>query len=241
MQDKIKVLVYLAVWKRPEITEMCFHGLNRIRKHPDYDINVLAVISEEEMIPLCQRFNVNYVMHANWPLGNKKNFGLQACRNYDFDYLMEIGSDDLVMNELLDLYKEYIGKHDFFGVKDIAYINSEDGHCNRFRSNGNYGAGRMISRAALEKMDFKLWREDPPLDNCLDNNSTWNLGKKAIYFTQVRKSDHPMLVDVKSQVNIWKFKYDVGTPYDIELIFERLSPEEVDIIKALQCSPQEQG
>src|SRR6478609_9144885 len=138
MQTSTKLLIFLAVWKRPYITEICFNGIKRLKEHPDYDVQALAVISEEEMIPLCEQYGVNWVMYKNEPLGEKKNFGLQKAKEFKFDYLMEIGSDDLILNELLDDYKNYIGKHDFFGITDAAYVNSETGECRRLTSKATY-------------------------------------------------------------------------------------------------------
>src|SRR5688572_25004201 len=140
MPTKIKLLVYLALWKRPRITELCFMGLNRLRQHPDFDIQVLAVASEPEMLPLCEKYNVHVVTHTNLPLGKKKNFGLQAARSFKFDYLLEIGSDTLVLNELLDKYKkDFIGVHHFFGIGDCAFIDSETQSCRRVGGASTYG------------------------------------------------------------------------------------------------------
>lgn len=235
MQDKIKLLVYLAVWKRPEITELCFMGLNRLRQHPDFDIQVLAVVSEPEMIPLCEKYNVHCVTHENQPLGKKKNFGLKAAKSFEFDYLMEIGSDDLVLNELLDIYRDHIlfGKgiqKDFFGIKDVAYIESHSGICRRLQSNTRYGAGRMISRRLLENMDFKLW--DDQKVRGLDNNSEWHIMKKGVGYWQLKPGELPMVVDVKSDVNIWGFNHLIGKEYDLNLILDRLSEPEVKTLKS---------
>src|SRR6478736_8593969 len=125
MQTPTKILVYLAVWKRPEITELCFRGVKRIQQHPDFDIQALAVISEPGMIGLCEKYGIAWMMYKNEPLGEKKNAGLQKAKEFDFDYLMEIGSDDIVLNELLEDYKKYIGENEIFGIADAAYINSE--------------------------------------------------------------------------------------------------------------------
>jgi len=224
-----KLLIYLAVWKRPQITELCFLGINRMRKHPDYDIQVLAVISEESMIPLCEKYGVNCFMYKNEPLGEKKNFGLSKAKEFDFEYLMEIGSDDLILNELLDDYKNYIGKYDFFGINDAAYINSETGDCRRLMSNNStYGAGRMIHRRILEASNWKLWNDN--LSKGMDNNSILSLLRKGIGYKKVKPMAFPGVVDVKSDVNIWKFNYYLGQPYDISEILSRLSKEEIEMM-----------
>jgi hypothetical protein len=226
-----KLLIYLAVWKRPEITELCFVGINRLKQHPDFEIEALAVISEDSMIPLCEKYGVNWVMAENTPLGKKKNAGLQKAKEFDFDYLMEIGSDDLILNELLTDYKNYIGKYEFFGINDAAYINSETGDCRRLISNNStYGAGRMIHRKILESVSWKLWSDH--INRGLDNNSILNLIRKGIGYKKVAVMDFPGVIDVKSKENIWKFNYYLGVEYDKQEIFNRLSREEVRLIES---------
>jgi hypothetical protein len=233
MQTKIKLLIYLALWKRPQITELCFKGLNRLRQHPDFDIQVLAVASEPGMLHLCEKYNVMCVTHSNEPLGKKKNFGLQAARGLQFDYLLEIGSDTLILNELLDQYvlSGFIGSEHFFGVADCAFIDSESQACRRTGKASTYGGGRMISRAALEAMEFKIWPDDRMKG--LDNASVMKMAMGGFWYKQVKPAEIPMVVDVKSEVNIWPFNHLVGVEFDVNRILERLSEEEVSAIKEL--------
>lgn len=231
MQSRTKILVFLAVWRRPQITELCFRGIQRLKTHPDFDINTLAVISEESAIPLCEKYGVNWVMYKNDPLGEKKNFGLKKAKEFDFDYLLEIGSDDLILNELLDDYKQYIGKHEFFGIKDAAYINSEGGECRRLISRSTYGAGRMISRSALEKVKWALWKDY--LNRGMDNCSVYALKMANVNYVMVPPMEFPGVIDVKSQENIWKFNYFLGVEYDKKEITKRLSESENELLSSL--------
>lgn len=145
----MKILVFLAVWKRPEITEICFVGLNRLIKNSRYPIEAFAVISEESMIPLCNKYKIKWTFYKNEPVGEKKNHGLNEAMKLEWDYLLEIGSDDLVKNELIELYAPNFGKYDLFGTKDAIVINSEDGMCRRLKSDTTYGLGRCMSRKAV--------------------------------------------------------------------------------------------
>lgn len=226
-----RILVYLAVWKRPEVTELCFKGIQRLQTHPDFEIEALAVISEESMIPLCDQYGVRWVMHENLPLGKKKNFGLQAAREIQFDFLMEIGSDDLVLNSLLDDYKKFIVKYDFIGVREMGFLDLETGLCRRWSSASVYGAGRMISRKALDLVGWKLWRDD--LSRGLDNYSVQLLYDNGIKYWQIPPSDHPKVVDVKSEVNIWPFNHLNGGPYDFDKIKEHLTDDENEFLTCL--------
>lgn len=147
----MKILVFLAVWKRPEITEICFMGLERLRNNSPLPIEAFAVISEETMIPLCNKYGIKWTMHPNEPVGNKKNHGLTEAMKLDWDYLLEIGSDDLIKDELIELYAPLMGKFEMFGTKDAVIVNSVDGQCRRLRSDTVYGLGRCISRQVFEK------------------------------------------------------------------------------------------
>lgn len=233
MPGKIRLLIYLALWKRPRITELCFKGIERLKKHPDFDIQVLAVASEPEMLPLCEKYNVLCVTHSNEPLSRKKNFGLQAARGLDFDYMMEIGSDTMVLNELLDEYKKnFIGVHHFFGIGDCAFICSETKECRRVGGASTYGGGRMISRHALETMDFKLWPD--AINRGLDNASVFKLAREGgFWYQQLKPGPVPLVFDVKSEENIWKFNHLTGVEYDVKRLLERLSREEVSDIEEL--------
>ena len=143
------VLIFLAAWRRPEITEICFVGLNRIKTRFGYE--ALVVISEESMIPLCDKYGIKWTFYKNEPLGEKKNHGLNEAMKLEWDYLLEIGSDDLIKDELIELYQPLFGKFDYFGTKDAIIIDSETGRCNRLKSDTTYGLGRCISRKVIEK------------------------------------------------------------------------------------------
>jgi hypothetical protein len=104
MRTSTKILIYLAVWKRPQITELCFLGIQRLRR--SFNVEALAVISEEEMKPLCEKYGVHWVMYKNEPLGEKKNYGLRKAKEFDFEYLMEIGSDDKLSVEEKEMLEQ---------------------------------------------------------------------------------------------------------------------------------------
>ena len=111
----------------------------------------LAVISEDSMIPLCNKYGIDYVFYKNQPLGEKKNFGLTEAFKKDWDYLVELGSDDLIKNEYLEVIKPHLGEQ-LLGINNLAFINSETGECNVMQTNTWFGLCRMIRRDSLEKI-----------------------------------------------------------------------------------------
>jgi len=118
-----------------------------------FQCSAFAVISEESMIPLCKKYGIDHLMHENKPVGMKKNAGVQEVLKKDFDYLIELGSDDLILNDLLDCYEPAMkeGK-DFIGSRDLLMIDATDGNCRTLNFDGEtaQGLGRCLSKKLLE-------------------------------------------------------------------------------------------
>lgn len=223
-----RLLIFLAVWRRPEITEICFMGIDRLRKSGLSPIEAFAVISEESMVPLCKKYSIDFVMHDNQPLGAKKNFGLKAAMQKEWDYMIEIGSDDLLKNEFLKLYPF---ERDVYGLQDFIMMDSETGNCRRLKHrDGAFGVGRAISRGAIESA-APLWH---PRQTCgLDNWSEMNrLSPRGFLMKRVACSD-PVVIDIKSADNLWPFDQNVGVEYSFDKALEGLSEREKNAIRCL--------
>lgn len=222
----MKLLIYTAVWKRPEITEICFMGIQRLQKVPGFHVESFAVISEPDMIGLCEKYGVHWALAPNHPLGAKKNFGIKQTLKYDYEYLIEIGSDDLLKTEAL---YSYGWDAPVLGLMDFALINTRNGQAKRISTTiPKFGAGRAIKRFVIE--NFKIWNDA----NCrgLDNSSTFELAKNGIMMKGV-KTDGPLVVGLKSGVNLWDFDSLAGKRYDINTALNGLSEEEITAIKCL--------
>jgi len=142
---KIKILV--CVWQRPEITRICFEGIKRLQKK--FDIDPVIIYSEKSMSSLIAKYKFEKYFHENLPLGRKFNFGIEMALKSEWDYLMTLGSDNLITDSLIELYKKYEGK-DAFGI-DTAYLyNSETGEAGVFKNGYAIGAGRMLARRVVE-------------------------------------------------------------------------------------------
>ena len=174
-------LVFLAVWKRPEITEICFMGLNRLKK-AGFPVDFLAVISEDSMKPLCKKYGVEYVEHENLPVGRKKNFGLTQAFKRKWDYLVEIGSDDVLKNETFERYTNE--RKDWMSIGNICLINSVDGDCKKLKSSVSYGVGRCLSRDTLE---FARGYEVFAKDHIMSPGRTTGRGEKGFFPTKTAK------------------------------------------------------
>lgn len=223
----MKLLFFIPVWKRPEITEICFMGINRLRE--SFDVDALAVLSEEDMRPLCEKYNIRHCMYKNFPLGEKKNYGLTQALDLEWDYLIEIGSDDLVKDSLLKSYEPYFGVKPVIGASEFLHLNSKTGECRAFKSM-IHGAARAISRETIERFE-KLWTDTH--NKGLDKNATNLLATNGVMGKRV--SGEPNVIDIKSDVNIWKFNKR-GSKYPFEKAMIGLSEQEVTAIKRLNVA-----
>lgn len=222
----MKLLVFTAVWKRPEITEICFMGIKRLQKVTGFDIKAFAVISEVEMIPLCEKYGVDWCIHENHPLGAKKNYGVNEALKHDFEYMIEIGSDDLLKNEILKTYK---WDAPILGLDSAVHLNTKTGSCRMLCSMASlFGGGRALSRDVLESGD--LWHDKK--SKGLDKNSHFNISRRGFLGKRV-KTEFPLVIDLKSDVNIWPYSPQLGKKYPLESALNGLSEEEVTAIQCL--------
>ena len=249
-----KILILIPIWKRPEITKICFSGLDRLRSHRD-NIDVLVVISERKEISRCKNHNIRYTFFENQPLGAKKNHGLKIALKHKWDYLIEINSDDVIKNELLDIYDTM--KDDYIALRNFCFMDSRTLELRQVESKTAYGIGRRYSRKAVEsckvsevnvkqtcisadgalvqgtKKDLKpyiakdlekagyveivgegikLWNDEASAG--MDNFSDIRLNSNGFRCKQLF-TDKPLAVDIKSDVNIWKFNPEAGIAYDL--------------------------
>lgn len=289
----LKILFFLALWQRPQITDICLAALHRIQQtSKEFEVSVLCVLSEEEMKPLVEKYGFNWVEHENLPVGKKKNFGLHAALSpsvegvqgaADFDYMIELGSDDLIKPELLQLYAPYFRKGiPYLSLNKLIFLDSYTGHARQYNSTTVFGAGRAMSRAMLADAtlrtpclvkksmvcspkavtggfakqgeeiwlhhthaselvksnlveitgapEHKLWPDH--INRCLDNNSDKRLfdcGYEAV----VVDSPKPLIIDIKSDENLWNFNPDLGHRISHAQLFEGLTASQIHSLKTL--------
>lgn len=205
-------------------------GIKRLQNAGLFPIEAFAVISEEEMIPLCEKYGVKWVMYKNDPLGEKKNFGLSEAMNLEWDYLIEIGSDDILKTEYLHAIAPYLGVKEVLNISHVGYLNSEDGTCRKYQTKNRFGMGRAISRKVFERIGTKLWLDR--INKGMDNNSNGYLDRRAIFWKRI-DSLKPLGIDIKSAVNIWPFNYLTGVEWTLEEAIEGLSEQEITAIQSL--------
>lgn len=272
---------------RPEVSRLWCIGIDRfIKAAPkNYEVKIIAVVSCEDSAEVCKEFNIEYCCTENKPLGRKFNTGLKEINeNYDYDYLILLGDDDLISNEAWSYYKSAIdNKEHFTGFGDIIFYSPKQNEAllfDYYPAKGNrklIGAGRLLSKEAITRSayldnviikkqltlnnssyppganvnftryvsdyleenkflkktgrsTFNLWRDN--INMGLDHSSEMNLLFSG--FTPKRfNNEKPLIVDIKTEVNIWKINHYRMNSKQIEpgILLNLISPDEVNYIE----------
>lgn len=258
--NSFKILAFVPIWKRPEITRQCFDGIKSL------GLDIFAVVSEDWAEDLCKEYGADYVRTENTPVGRKYNKGLEKAIQKDYDYLMTFNSDTLINKKLLKVYEYYMNEGiDLIGVDKVYFVENGKakfvdyklqiigaGRMISFKAlrkiarrikvrflnsiagslNGNSGEERYINRGQarmgakagfLEILDSErvmLW--DDNLNNTLDNSSNMKLIYEGASNKCVDVGKYPYVIDLKSEVNIWKFEDIEGEPADYKYVMSCL-------------------
>lgn len=200
----MKITIVTGVWQRPNVFEMFAKGI----KNLGVDLRVIVAGSEgkrsEEMV-LAHGFE--YIEINNKPLGRKMNATTLAAKGSD--YVVCMGSDDVLSPELFQHYLKYMSEgYDFIGLSDFYFYDTKTkramywgGYTDK-RKGMTVGAGRVISSRLMNSMNWTPWNNeaDKSLDSIMNNQIK---GKQKV----LRLKDLNVLaVDIKSSTNITKFK-----------------------------------
>jgi len=201
-----KILTFTPVWRRPEIFEICLQGLKRLQAYqPEvFNIRPFFIVSEPEAADQVERYGFDHMYCKNDPLGAKKNTGLKyAYKHFDFDYIMEMGSDDLVTNTYLHFIEAHMAAGTFtFHPSNVWFIDTRTGKTAYFTTEKILGAGRLISRKAIatmmaNKSDIWINEKNRGMDTC-----SFHALNAAGFKNVILKTDNIYTLDLKSDENI---------------------------------------
>ena len=196
--------LFTCVWKRRSILKLfCDH-------YDRWEVNKVAVCSTYSDEQFMKSYGWKVVRASNDLLGKKWNAGLKRCM--DTDYIIQVGSDDLLSDNYFKAIKpltEY-GVH-FAALKSLYFWNSETDECceftyaTRFKGRKFIGAGRLLSTLMIDhvlEQESIVWTNH--INKGLDNDSELRFNRYGYYAKEI-EWPHPLVVDVKSDTNIWSY------------------------------------
>jgi hypothetical protein len=209
---KILVLAY----ERKEITEICFTGLQRnIQEFERCGIRATVYVSTDAAnAALCDLFGFEHDITDPKPIGKRLNDAVDECLNEHFDYLMQMGSDDLLTTAgVYHLSAMITNGCPMFGFNSLYVVKRQTRKMKRYTALMVFGAGRCISRNAVIN-SIPLWRDNSMRG--LDGESQTRLNEKANVRPLNIVSNKPCIVDIKSSVNINTYESFKGKDVDID-------------------------
>lgn len=226
-----KTVILLPIWKRKAITLLCFKSLKALKEK--YNFEVMCVVSESWAKMEAFNHGFKWIEVSNDDLGHKMNVGVDAVMKLDFDYMMNLGSDDIINEKLFEVYEPYIKKEvGMFGITKATFIDSQSKECKVCDYQILIGAGRMISKKYLERFvirDGKSIMYDKGLERGLDMNS---MEKIDASHTEIETKDN-LIWDIKGNDNIWVYNNIGGTSVDFETGTKGMLTEQLDAILEL--------
>ena len=230
----MRLLIFITVWKRPEVTRLCYDGVNRLIKsfaEKDVDVDVLIVGSQDVHRDLAKEYKYNFFRTPNEPLGEKHNEGMRHAFTLPWDYLMHLGSDDFLDGRYVDYVVKYMkNKEPLFGLSKYYCINLNNYDTYEYTAKNNHiaGSGRLIRRDIAETTmtdSGRIWTPAKMIG--LDWDSTNRMEETCdIKNTIVDIGDNVFLIDLKSPVNLNRFGVlDLQRPHINEVKFKEFTPE----------------
>lgn len=216
---KPNIVIVIPCWGRTNVFRLVCKQLDIFysKTIDKIDLTVLYIFSRNdialqtiEYIYQIADHKRDFIFSENEMLGKKLNDGIEYAAKFDYDYIMNFGSDDLIHHSLIDMYLPLIKVNTpIFGVNKLYFY--EKGLHPVFFSYYNQphlvGAGRMIHRQVIDKVTEKHEGLYPPdIKRGMDTMSAMRMISCGFKQTTVDPGTFPMIVDIKSEVNINSFK-----------------------------------
>lgn len=213
-KNEFTVVVSTAVWKRYDVFKMFSQGIKTLQtEFKNIKFIVIVAGSEGDV----SRQNVNeqgfqYIEISNDPLATKFNATTTAAQYYNPDYVLCLGSDDIIHPSLMREYIKCMQQgYDFIGIQDMYFWDTVSKKClywagyrDSRRLGHSAGAGRLISRRLMNEWNWKPWenKHSKVLDNSMQEKlRTTKRSEKLINI----KSIGAFALDIKSDVNMTPF------------------------------------
>lgn len=206
----MRICIPHTMYKRPKVYHAFAAGINLLKKcFPFIEFIVIAVGSEgQKSRTLAESYGFRYYEYPNEPLNRKFQFRLEKSKEFNWDYCLFLGSDDIITPNLFSHYISLLAqKIDWIAPLDIYYIQDNRLYYSpgypkdHYRNGESLGPGRMLSRKLLERVNFELWPDSAlSVDRTAYKILLEATQPKERFFFYVKQSPG-YLLDLKSEFN----------------------------------------
>lgn len=210
----IKLAIVTGMWQRQDVFRLFGEGINQLRQIHELDIYLIVAGSEGVVSKaLAQEYQAFYIEIPNQPLAEKMNATTLLAKRLNVDYVLCVGSDDIIAPELMHRYIHYMRRgFDFIGITDMYFWDTVSqqaaywgGYREPNRKGNTAGAGRMLSTRIMHLLGWQPWenRHSKVLDNSMEEklkqiphtSATFSIKEHGLY-----------ALDIKSETNMTPFK-----------------------------------
>lgn len=211
----MKIVLTTMMYRRYDVFEWWAKNFTHLKEKLIDDVDLIAVCvgsDGKKGRDICAKYGIEYMDHRNYPLGLKANYRLEFTRQFDADYIIFLGSDDLISESDIRHKLSLIEQgYDWISPMDIYYLDFNsmlerysNGYTGTRRQGEPMAVGRCLSREVLDKLNWNLFNKNK--NRGLDGSAHVKLSRietnKAFY----SHLDHgTCIMDVKSNFNINNF------------------------------------
>lgn len=218
---RLHVAIVSAVWQRPDVFEYFAAGIAELMVHcRDIQFTVIIAGSEgRRSRKMVEQRGFKYIEVPNEPLAAKHNATTAAAASFLPDYVMCIGSDDIITPEAMKVYEEHMRRGiDYIAVTDFYFydtVTKRAAYWAGYRGNRaghTCGAGRLISARLMKAWNWRPWelKHNRVLDNSMQEKLKTTKHTSAIFSL---KEKGVYALDVKSKTNMTPFQLWDNTQY----------------------------
>ena len=241
MEIKIKnrILIITAVWQRHELTEIVLFYYGKLAARSKGKISLLAVGSEGDRSKvMCENNGWKYIERSNDPVSYKWSALTEEAKNMDFDFIIIVGSDDLLSLSLIKYYDKVYSRDTpyMLGLTDLYFYmirTKKSYHFHGYPSLKTIGAGRCISRSILERVNWRPWHTYT-IQRGLDSRCSSHLNRMGVKEVGVRMADtRGVAIDIKHTFSITDPNKVIDLSSESDNVLKNKFPEEYE--KIIKC------
>lgn len=207
----MRIALHIPVWKRLELTRACYEGLKRnILEFEALGYELIPYIghSEKEHEELANEYGWKNISVTNDRLGTKNQLLYEYMKRDDWDWFMQLGSDDFLLPGGAEKIVETMQVQPFASFNELFFFQRDTRkgtHLKGYRC----GAGRFISREIVDKVKI-MWNDR--VKGC-DGYSHGRV--EEVHKPRIHTMQGCFIADVKTEINVTP--YFQATPEVFEM------------------------
>ena len=145
-------------------------------------VTPILIGHENQIKKIANDLNIEFIQAPNSPLGNKWNKGFMACKNYNPDGVIFMGSSDWCSDDYIKSVNENLNDFNLLGMLGCHFVDVAEkirlvhwaGYGHGLRHQEPIGIGRVLRCDFLNDINWK------PFDENLNAGLDWSMWLKAL-------------------------------------------------------------